>query len=354
MRIAFLYSGGVDSSVALHKLMQEGHDVTAFYLKIWLEDELSYLGDCPWQDDLSFIKETCSMLSVPLEIVSLQKEYWDRVVSYTIDSIKKGLTPNPDMMCNTMIKFGAFYEKYGFLYDAVGSGHYGAMEQYEGEKRLKIAADKKKDQTYFLAYTPYEFLQKAVFPLADMHKADVRLYASKYNLPSAQRKDSQGICFLGKIPFKNFVEHYCGKKVGNIIEYETQKIVGTHEGLWFYTIGQRSGIRLSGGPWYVYQKDYQENILYISRHYYDQSKERKIVNVHSINWLTKKKFAQGEKVKIKLRHGEMYHEGIVDLCNYENGCYRFILKDNDQGIASGQFAVLYDDKDYVWGAGIIV
>ncbi|MEN8252609.1 MAG: tRNA 2-thiouridine(34) synthase MnmA, partial [Patescibacteria group bacterium] len=165
MKIAVLVSGGVDSSVALHLLKQQGYDVTAFYLKIWLEDEMSFLGECPWEEDLSYVEKVCAQCDVELNVVPLQKEYHEKVVSYTIDSVKNGLTPNPDMLCNREVKFGAFYDKYGKDFDKIATGHYAQIEESDDENvKLKRAPDPVKDQTYFLAMMSQEQLQKAMFP----------------------------------------------------------------------------------------------------------------------------------------------------------------------------------------------
>ena len=160
--------------------------------------------------------------------------------------------------------------------------------------------------------------------------------------------------FLGKIPFKDFVKHYCGIQKGALVEYETNAIVGSHDGIWFYTIGQRQGIGLSGGPWYVVKKDNEKNYLYISRHYYSEEKNRNKITLHSINWLTKKRLSVGNSVWLKLRHGAQKHKALLDnIHGLDNEVYSFTLEKNDQGIASGQFGVIYDNEGYVYGGGII-
>ena len=157
MKVAVLLSGGVDSSVALHLLKNEGHKVTAFYVKIWLEDELKYLGDCPWEEDLKFARAVCEKIGVPLEVISLQKEYWDSVVAYTIRELRAGRTPNPDMLCNQRIKFGAFFKKISRKFEKVASGHYAQIVEKKGKFLLMRAPDPVKDQTYFLAYLKQKF-----------------------------------------------------------------------------------------------------------------------------------------------------------------------------------------------------
>ena len=254
MKIAVLLSGGVDSSVALNLLKKEGHDITAFILKIWLQDEFTFLGECPWEDDLNYVRGVCKQLNIPLEILSLQNEYWENVVAYVIAEIKEGRTPNPDMFCNSLIKFGQFYDKIDSTYEKVATGHYANVAFYDEKFLLKKSPDPVKDQTYFLAYLTQKQLSRALFPIGLYKKVEIRNLAHKFYLPNMDRRDSQGICFLGKIKFNDFVKHHLGEIKGDILEFETGKKMGIHNGYYFYTIGQRSGLGLSGGPWYVVKK----------------------------------------------------------------------------------------------------
>ena len=244
MKVAVLVSGGVDSSVALQLLKSQGYDVTAFYLKIWLEDELSYLGDCPWENDLSFVKQVCEQLDVPLEVVSLQKEYKDEVVAYTIAEVKAGRTPNPDILCNQRIKFGLFLDKIDPSFEKIASGHYAQVCVKDGIVELLQSPDPIKDQTYFLSHLSQQQLKRVMFPIGHMQKSELRALAHEFNLPNKDRKDSQGICFLGKFKFSDFIRHHLGMQTGKMIESETGTVMGNHDGFWFYTIGQRQGLGL--------------------------------------------------------------------------------------------------------------
>lgn len=349
MNIAVLVSGGVDSSVALKLLKDQGHSVTAFYLKIWLEDELSFLGECPWQEDLSYVQAVCNQLNVPLQVISLQKEYWDRVVRYTIAQVKAGYTPNPDILCNQQIKFGCFYDAVDTQFDAVATGHYAQLVENNNLKELHAAPDPIKDQTYFLSYLTQEQLQKAIFPIGALKKSEVRALAQQFNLPNKERRDSQGICFLGKLKFDEFLRYHLGTRVGPLVEIETANQMGTHEGFWYYTIGQRQGIGLSGGPWYVSAKNPSTNTVYISRTYYSPQKERKSCTVSNFNWISGSK-PTNKQLLVKLRHGAQLHHGALNFIN-ENAA-QLQLAENDQGIAPGQFAVFYDGS-HCLGAGII-
>ena len=381
MKIAVLVSGGVDSSVALHLLKEQGHDLTAFYLKIWLEDELSYLGNCPWEEDLAYVRAVCEQAGVPLQVISLQKEYWDHVVSYTMKEIKEGRTPNPDVLCNQRIKFGMFFNHIDSSFDKVATGHYaqvrwveldtvpvrvdgglqGRMETspltlsgfYRGERTgifsLHKSPDLVKDQTYFLSYLSQAQLARALFPIGHLQKSEVRDLAKKYDLPNKERKDSQGICFLGKLKFNDFIKFHVGEKSGDIIEFETGKKLGGHKGFWFHTIGQRQGSGLAGGPWYVVAKDPQKNIVFMSRGYYTPEKKRNRFTVTNVNWLSGAA-PQKRDLHVKLRHGKNIYN--CTLAPLEDSRWQVTLAQDDQGIAAGQFAVFYEDQECL-GAGVI-
>lgn len=353
MRIAVLVSGGVDSSVALALLKEQGHDVTAFYLKIWLEDELAYLGNCPWQEDLTYVQAVCTQLEVPLEVVNLQKEYFDHVVGYAVAQVKAGRTPNPDVFCNVYIKFGLFVayidQTYPGMFDKIASGHYAQLVQTEGVYYLKQAPDPVKDQTYFLAYVKQEQLARLMFPIGHLAKSDVRLAAQRFDLANKDRKDSQGICFLGKLKFNDFLKHYLGEKPGDKIEFETGKKLGEHRGFWYHTIGQRQGSGLSGGPWYVVAKDPHANKVYFSRAYYDPDKIRNELVVSDFNWFSGN-MPELRELAVKLRHGPHMHSCVITPLDDRR--LHVMLAASDQGIAPGQIAAFYNG-DICLGAGII-
>ena len=190
MKIAVLVSGGVDSSVVLARLVEQGHELTAFYLKIWLEDELSFLGDCPWEEDLAFVRAVCEQFAVPLEVVPMQKEYHERIVAYTVSQARAGCTPSPDVLCNQYIKFGAFFDYLqasGRVFDKVATGHYAQVVQRGERYHLLMAPDPVKDQTYFLAQLSQTQLAKTLFPIGDLTKQEVRALAQRYQLPNRDR-----------------------------------------------------------------------------------------------------------------------------------------------------------------------
>ncbi|NKB67310.1 MAG: tRNA 2-thiouridine(34) synthase MnmA, partial [Candidatus Latescibacteria bacterium] len=311
MKIAVLLSGGVDSSVALRLLADQGHDITAFYLKIWLEDERAFLGDCPWETDLGFARAVCADLDVPLQIIPLQAEYLDQVVSYALAELQAGRTPSPDIFCNQRIKFGAFYDRIDAAYDKVASGHYARIEQKGDRFLLKRAPDPVKDQTYFLSHLSQAQLARALFPIGHLRKAQVRQLATRHGLATQDRKDSQGICFLGKISYRDFVSSHLGQRPGDIRERESGRLLGPHQGYWFYTIGQRQGLGLSGGPWYVVGKDTQANIVYVSHKEHFANHTRHQFTVARLNWIAGP--PDRPDVQVKLRHGPQLGNCRVDI-----------------------------------------
>ncbi len=349
MKIAVLLSGGVDSSVALNILKNQGHNITAFYLKIWLQDEFSFLGDCPWEEDLEYAGGVCEQAGVPLEIISLQNEYWDNVVAYTISEIKEGRTPNPDIFCNSLIKFGRFYDIIDDSFEKVASGHYAKVELVNDKFQLKRSPDPIKDQTYFLAYLNQKQLSRALFPLGEYEKREVRDFAEQFDLPNKNRKDSQGICFLGQVKFNEFIKQHLGVKKGDIVVSETGEKIGEHEGYYYFTIGQRSGLKLGGGPWYVVKKDPSKNIIYISKENKSQ-RSRKTFKVTKFNWITEEKPGK-ENLQVKIRHGQRFFNCTLNFLDDKTA--EVNLDEPDQGIAPGQFAVFYDGNVCLGGSVIL-
>ena len=351
MKIAVLLSGGVDSSVALKILKNQGHDITAFYLKIWLQDEFSFLGECPWEEDLKFVKAVCEQNKIPLEILSLQTEYWESVVTYTIDEIKDGRTPNPDMFCNSLIKFGQFYDRIDPTFEKVASGHYAKVVFDDNSKKylLKQSPDPIKDQTYFLAYLTQQQLSRAYFPIGEYDKKQIRKLAEDFNLANKNRKDSQGICFLGQVKFDEFIKHHLGEMPGDILDIDSNKKLGQHRGYYFYTIGQRSGLRLSGGPWFVVGKDVKQNIIFISREN-KSLREKSTFSVGKFNWISDSR-PEKDKLEVKIRHGAKRFQCKIRFEKESSALVQ--MNESDSGIAPGQFAVFYDN-DLCLGGGIIL
>ena len=351
MEIASLVSGGVDSSVTIPLLKEQGYDPVIFYIKIGMEDVPGFV-DCPSEEDVEITSYIAHKYDCHMVIVDLQKEYWESVVAYTIDAVKKGLTPNPDVMCNRMIKFGAFEERFGSQFDKITTGHYAQDIENEKGHFLGTAADAVKDQTYFLARITYEQLSKLMFPVGGLLKPQVRKIAEEMRLPSAHRPDSQGICFLGKVNYNDFIRRYAGEKEGKIIELETGKILGKHKGFWFHTIGQRKGLGLSGGPWFVVKKDVNENLIYVSNGYDPIAQYHHTIHLTDMQLLHPDfQLHEGMKVRFKIRHQPNFNHATISL-NGEN-----VLLNSAEaisGVAPGQFGVLYHAaENWCLGSGVI-
>lgn len=349
MKIAVLLSGGVDSSLALQLLQQAGHtDLTAFYLKIWLEDELAGIGECPWEDDLTYARAVCEQLGVPLQVVSLQSEYHARVVEHTIAELRAGRTPSPDILCNQRIKFGEFFNKIDTSFERIASGHYAQIERRGGRCLLKRSPDPVKDQTYFLSHLNQAQLSRALFPIGHLTKRQVRQLAQELKLPNRNRKDSQGICFLGKIRYPAFVRYHLGERQGDIIEIETGTVLGQHEGFWFYTIGQRQGLGLGNGPWFVVKKEPETNVVYVSHKEHYLQRARDCFTAGNVHWIAGE---PGQRqLTAKLRHGPEFFPCCIEPLDRQR--LRVTLAREDPGIAPGQYAVFYDG-DYCLGGGVI-
>lgn len=354
MEIAALVSGGVDSSVVVHQLKEAGYTPNIFYIRIGMEDKDGYI-DCPAEEDIEITSYIARKYGCKFEIVSLHDEYWDNVVSYTIDAVKRGLTPNPDMMCNKLIKFGCFEQKWGKDFDKIATGHYATTSEVNGKMYLSTAKDKWKDQTDFLAQVNYMQVSKLMFPIGHLLKSEVRDIAVREQLPSAQRKDSQGICFLGKINYNDFIERYLGKRVGKIVELETGKVLGKHNGYWFHTIGQRKGLGLSGGPWFVIKKDIKRNIIYVSNGYEVDTQYGKTIPMQGFDFITEDpwgEFTDEKEIAFKIRHTPEFTFGKI---RRQGDLYTIESAEKIQGIAPGQFSVVYDkDCHLCLGSGMII
>lgn len=354
MDIAVLLSGGVDSSVVVHLLCEQGYRPSLFYIKIGKEDA-DYM-DCSMEEDLELCRAVALKYGLPLEVVDLHRQYWDGVTAYMIEKIRKGLTPNPDVMCNKLIKFGCFEQQVGHAFDKTATGHYARLVERAGKTWLGTAADPVKDQTDFLAQIDRLQVQHLLFPLGGLRKEEVRAIASAARLPTAHRRDSQGICFLGNIDYNNFVRRFLGECEGRIVELDSGRVLGTHRGYWFHTLGQRKGLGLSGGPWFVVKKDVEQNIVYVARGHDTPLQYGRELRMHHFHFITENPW-EGQTgnipVTFKIRHTPEFTTGRL----VPEGDGNYLLRSDErlQGIAPGQFGVVYDPQSELCiGSGEIV
>lgn len=333
-------SGGVDSSVTAALLKEQGYDVTGVYMKNWSQDIPGFV--CPWKEDYQDAKRVAVQLGIDFKVYDFEKEYRQKVVDYMVAEYRAGRTPNPDIMCNQEVKYKIFLEtalEDGA--DMIATGHYARIK----DGQLFTGLDPKKDQSYFLYRVTEEALKKSLMPIGEMEKPEVRKIAKKLDLATADKKDSQGICFVGKVGIKEFLLNEIGPQPHGPIVDQTGKVIGEHDGALFYTIGQRHGLDIGGGlPYYVVKKDMKGNTLHVTTKLDDKelwSKDLKLEDIHWINKPPKK----GQKLKARLR----YRGPLIDCQNHDN---MLTLDQEQRGLASGQSAVLYDG-DLVLGGGIL-
>lgn len=341
-------SGGVDSSLTAALLVEQGYKVTGIYMKNWTK---SLPGmKCPWADDLTDAKRVAVQLGIDFRVFDFETEYKHKVVDYMIDEYKKGRTPNPDIMCNQEVKFKLFLEtSLAEGADLIATGHYAQVEKNNSQTLLKMSVDKKKDQTYFLYRITEKALQHTLFPIGQYEKSAVRKMALERGLKTATKKDSQGICFVGQVGIREFLSSYVEQKVGNIIDKKSGKILGTHDGAIFYTLGQRHGLNLGGGlPYYVVGKNMAKNEVYVTTDLSDKTLWQKIIRLNDVHWINKKP-VEGE-YWMRVRHQAPLKK--VEMCFNTTGV-ELTPKDPERAITSGQSVVLYD-KDICLGGGIVV
>lgn len=338
-------SGGVDSSVSAALLKQQGYDVTGVYMKNWSRD-LPGLP-CPWKDDYQDAKRVAVQLGIDFKLYDFEKQYQQKVVDYMLDGFKAGLTPNPDIMCNQEIKFKLFLE--AALEDGadlIATGHYASTRG----GHLYIAKDDNKDQTYFLGRVSKEALQKTIFPLGDYTKPQVRQLAKDFGLATADKKESMGICFVGKVGIKVFLEQYVDKKPGKIVD-QLGKVIGEHDGAIFYTIGQRHGLEVGGGlPYYVTGKDMEKNEVYVTTDLQDEklwSRELKLTSAHWIGGEPDNPKA----LAVRTRHRAKLIP-IKLLNKLSNSLWQAELTEEVRALTPGQSAVFYSGNECL-GGGII-
>ncbi|MCR5079685.1 MAG: tRNA 2-thiouridine(34) synthase MnmA [Bacilli bacterium] len=366
MKVMVGLSGGVDSAVAAYLLKEQGYEVVGGFMRNW--DALAnndYLGNptinnpqCPQEADYYDAMAVANKLGIPLLRADFVKEYWDDVFSYFLAEYRKGRTPNPDVFCNKYIKFDRFYEfakKEGC--EKIAMGHYAKKGEYNGIPYLYKAFDKNKDQSYFLCQINQSQIDSCIFPLADITKPEVREIAHRLDLESVMdKKDSTGVCFIGERNFREFLSNYLPSKKGDIVDGDTGKVVGTHKGVLYYTIGQRKGLNIGGikgvdatGGYFIYKKDVANNILYVAKadHMDRLDSDRAIVD--NVNWIGPRPEGQ-IKVGVKFRYRQadqpalLHFEGDKIVLDYSFAPVK--------AVTPGQIAAIYDEERLL-GGGIL-
>ncbi len=349
-RVVVGMSGGVDSSVTALLLKQQGYDVVGIFMKNW--DDTDEFGVCTATKDYEDVVRVCNQLDIPYYAVNFEKQYWDKVFTYFLDEYKAGRTPNPDVMCNKEIKFKAFLDHAMSLgADYLATGHYAQVRERNGQHELVKGVDDNKDQTYFLNQIPKEILPQIMFPLGHMEKKEVREIARKHDLATATKKDSTGICFIGERNFKEFLSEYLPAQPGEMRTLNGE-VKGQHDGLMYYTIGQRQGLGIggSGEPWFVVGKNLEDNVLYVGQGYNQDALYADGLEAIDINWLIDGDFSEPFSCKAKFRYRQV--ECPVMIYPQKDGSLMVQFDEQQRAITPGQAVVFYDD-DVCIGGGTI-
>lgn len=337
-------SGGVDSSVTAALLREQGYQVTGVYMKNWSKDLPGFM--CPWKEDFQDAKRVAVQLGIDFKMYDFETEYRQKVVDYMLDGYRAGITPNPDIMCNQEVKFKLFLE--AALHDGadmIATGHYARTS---GGK-LYAGVDGNKDQTYFLYRVTEDALQKSLMPIGDMEKPAVRKLAAKLGLATAEKKDSQGICFVGKVGIKEFLLAELGEQPHGAIIDQLGRTIGEHDGALFYTIGQRHGLDVGGGlPYYVVGKDMAKNVVYVTTDLQDERLWHDELSLGAVHWINEEPSAAALRVRLR------YRAPLVDVKKLERRgeTYYVRLAEPVRAVTPGQSAVFYRD-DRCLGGGIV-
>lgn len=336
-------SGGVDSSVTAALLKEQGYDVTGVYMKNWTQDLPGMI--CPWMEDYQDAKRVAVQLGIDFKVYDFQEEYRERVVDYMIEGYKLGITPNPDIMCNQEVKFKLFLETaLSEGADLIATGHYARIS----DGRLLTGIDTNKDQSYFLYRVTEDALRRSLMPIGEYAKPQVRELATNFGLATADKKDSQGICFVGKVGIREFLENFVTTEPGAIVD-QHGRTIGQHDGALFYTIGQRHGLDVGGGlPYYVVGKDMHTNEVYVTTDLQDERLWRRSIDLTSVHWINGQPDLE-KPYKVRTR----YRAPLVG-CSIEHTKtgIRLDLDGDIRAITPGQSAVIYD-KDLCAGGGIV-
>ncbi|SHE71573.1 tRNA (5-methylaminomethyl-2-thiouridylate)-methyltransferase [Seinonella peptonophila] len=352
-RVVVGMSGGVDSSVTAWLLKEQGYDVIGLFMKNW--DDTDEFGNCTATDDYEDVRQVCDQIGIPYYAVNFEKEYYQKVFSYFLDEYKKGRTPNPDVMCNREIKFGEFQQKALQLgADYIATGHYARIKKHNREVQLLRGLDPKKDQTYFLYAVANEQFSRVLFPLGEMTKQKVREIAAQVGLATAKKKDSTGICFIGEKNFRQFLSQYLPAQPGEIYTLEGE-LKGEHQGLMYYTLGQRQGLGIGGSgtgePWFVIKKDVSTNRLYIGQGHDHPALFSSRIYASGLNWLgTNQAPLQPFTCTARVRYRQADQPATV--YPQKDGQFIVEFQEPQRAVTPGQSVVLYNEESCL-GGGII-
>jgi tRNA-specific 2-thiouridylase len=388
MRIVVGLSGGVDSSVAAMQLVEQGHDVIGLFMRNWHDESVTISDECPWIDDSTDAMLVAEHLGIPFQVIDFSEEYHERIVDYMFSEYEQGRTPNPDVLCNREIKFDLFLEASKKLgAEAIATGHYcrkssNILPNGSTEHLLIAGADSNKDQSYFLCQLTQEQLKHALFPIGEMLKPDLREIARKAGLPNADKKDSQGLCFIGKVRLPEFLQQKLSIKTGDIIEIPKNHLtfttsdddslqerakpfvlspdmgekVGSHQGAHFFTVGQRKGLNVGGKekPLFVIGTDINTNIVYVGQSDNHPGLMRRALKIakEDVHWVLPSHTllpGQTSRYSLRFRYRQPLQKGIIVMT--EEGLY-LDFDEPQKGIAAGQFAVWYKEEELV-GSGPI-
>lgn len=349
-RVVVGMSGGVDSSVAALLLKQQGYDVIGIFMKNW--DDTDENGVCTATEDYEDVVRVCNQIGIPYYAVNFEKQYWEKVFTYFLDEYKAGRTPNPDVMCNKEIKFKAFLEHAMALgADYLATGHYARVAYRDGEYQLLRGLDANKDQTYFLNQLGQAQLSKVLFPIGELQKSQVREIAKEAGLATAGKKDSTGICFIGERNFKQFLSNYLPAQSGKMQTLDGE-IKGTHDGLMYYTIGQRHGLGIggSGEPWFVVGKNLKENVLYVAQGFDNELLYSDAIIATNVNWVSDRKPHEPISCTAKFRYRQPDVPVTVEMIDETTA--RVSFSQRVRAVTPGQAVVFYHGEQCLGGGTI--
>lgn len=352
-RVVVGMSGGVDSSVTALLLKQQGYDVVGIFMKNW--DDTDEFGHCTAEDDAEDVRRVCEHIGIPYYTVNFEKQYFDKVFEYFLEEYRNGRTPNPDVMCNREIKFGEFLRTALDLGAShVATGHYARVIQEDGKFKMLRGVDSNKDQTYFLNALNQEQLSHAMFPIGHLPKPEVRRIAEEAGLATAKKKDSTGVCFIGERNFKQFLSQYLPAQPGNMVDIRTGDIKGRHDGLMYYTLGQRQGLGIGGSgngePWFVVDKDLSTNTLIVVQGDDHPSLYSVGLEATGVNWIAGEMPEGPIKCTAKFRYRQP-DQGVI-LTKQPDGTVDVVFDSPQRAITPGQAVVFYQD-DVCLGGGTI-